>query len=108
MGIKDRISRGYLAKGKWSRAVLNVCRKLLTKAVISFGWVNASYVYGLSCLPMHMRRALGTLTPYEQYAKATEIKLGADETIDEGSDESVPNSSDEAEAIFSSGPDEAG
>ncbi|KIV96446.1 hypothetical protein PV10_00316 [Exophiala mesophila] len=70
-----------------------------------FGWVNASYVYGLSCLPMHMRRALGTLTPYEQYAKATEIKLGADETIDEGSDESVPNSSDEAEAIFSSGPD---
>ena len=54
---------------------------------------------------MHMRRALGTLTPYEQYAKATEVKLGADETIDEGSDESVPNSSDEAEAIFSSGPD---
>lgn len=71
--------------------------------VDSFGWVNASYVYGLSCIPMHMRRALGTLTPYEQFARATEIKLGADETIDEGSDESVSNSADEAEAVFSSG-----
>ncbi|RFU36178.1 hypothetical protein B7463_g177, partial [Scytalidium lignicola] len=39
-----------------------------------FGWVNASYVYGLQITNAHMRRALGTLTPYPQYAKATEIQ----------------------------------
>ncbi|OAP58629.1 hypothetical protein AYL99_07719 [Fonsecaea erecta] len=62
-----------------------------------FGWVNASYVYGLSFIPMHMKRALGTLTPYETFARATEIKLGAGEgTIEEGSDESRQESSDEA------------
>ncbi|KAG9245152.1 neutral trehalase [Calycina marina] len=38
-----------------------------------FGWVNASYVYGLTIVNTHMRRALGTLTPYEQYARATAI-----------------------------------
>lgn len=38
---------------------------------IRFGWVNASYVYGLQMTNAHMRRALGTLTPWEQYAKAT-------------------------------------
>ena len=64
-----------------------------------FGWVNASYVYGLSFIPMHMKRALGTLTPYETFAKATEIKLGGVEgTIQEGSDESRPDSADEADA----------
>jgi hypothetical protein len=40
-----------------------------------FGWVNASYVYGLQITNAHMRRALGTLTPYPQYAKATETTL---------------------------------
>jgi len=48
-----------------------------------FGWVNASYVYGLSFLPMHMRRALGTLTPYDTFEKATKIKLGAVEDLDD-------------------------
>ncbi|KAK5064564.1 hypothetical protein LTR84_000397 [Exophiala bonariae] len=67
-----------------------------------FGWVNASYVYGLSFLPMHMKRALGTITPYEVFARATEIKLGADETIDEGLDEAIPGSADEAAAVSSS------
>ena len=37
--------------------------------------VNASYVYGLSLIPMHMRRALGALTPWETFARATEVKL---------------------------------
>ncbi|TAQ89389.1 hypothetical protein B7494_g2280 [Chlorociboria aeruginascens] len=37
-----------------------------------FGWVNASYVYGLQITNAHMRRALGTLTPYSQYRIATE------------------------------------
>ena len=39
---------------------------------ISFGWVNASYVYGLQIVNAHMRRALGTLTPYETFVKALE------------------------------------
>ena len=49
---------------------------------------------------MHMKRALGTLTPYDTFEKATKIKLGAiddlDETIPEESDESRQDSGDEA------------
>ncbi|KAM5352283.1 hypothetical protein ACJ41O_005006 [Fusarium nematophilum] len=37
-----------------------------------FGWVNASYVYGLQIINAHMRRALGTLTPYPTLIKAIE------------------------------------
>ncbi|PHH68013.1 hypothetical protein CDD82_919 [Ophiocordyceps australis] len=37
-----------------------------------FGWVNASYVYGLQIVNAHMRRALGTLTPYPTFVKAIE------------------------------------
>lgn len=44
---------------------------LLTK-FRRFGWVNASYVYGLQIVNAHMRRALGTLTPYETFVKALE------------------------------------
>ncbi|EER23172.1 Neutral trehalase, putative [Coccidioides posadasii C735 delta SOWgp] len=36
-----------------------------------FGWVNASFVYGLQFLNAHMRRALGACTPYETFIKAT-------------------------------------
>lgn len=36
-----------------------------------FGWVNASFVYGLQFLNAHMRRALGACTPYETFSKAT-------------------------------------
>ncbi|KAA8649835.1 hypothetical protein EYZ11_004138 [Aspergillus tanneri] len=35
-----------------------------------FGWVNASYVFGLEFLNAHERRSLGTITPYETYSKA--------------------------------------
>lgn len=35
-----------------------------------FGWVNASYVYGLQIVNAHMRRALGTMTPYDTFVKA--------------------------------------
>ncbi|ESZ96507.1 neutral trehalase [Sclerotinia borealis F-4128] len=38
-----------------------------------FGWVNASYVYGLQIINAHMRRTLGTLTPWEQYNKAMNL-----------------------------------
>lgn len=44
-----------------SALILNPCR---------FGWVNASYVYGLEILNAHMRRSLGAITPYETYKKA--------------------------------------
>ncbi|KAK3351799.1 trehalase-domain-containing protein [Neurospora tetraspora] len=37
-----------------------------------FGWVNASYIYGLQIVNAHMRRALGTLTPYDTFMKAVE------------------------------------
>lgn len=37
-----------------------------------FGWVNASYIYGLQIINAHMRRALGTLTPYDTFVKALE------------------------------------
>ncbi|KAJ9292888.1 CAZyme family GH37 [Paecilomyces variotii] len=39
-----------------------------------FGWVNASYVYGLDILNAHMRRALGAITPYETYSKAVSMQ----------------------------------
>lgn len=42
---------------------LNGCR---------FGWVNSSYVYGLEIVNAHMRRALGTLTPYPTFVNAIE------------------------------------
>lgn len=34
--------------------------------------MNASYVYGLQIVNAHMRRALGTLTPFETFIKAVE------------------------------------
>ncbi|KAL6246130.1 alpha,alpha-trehalase nth1 [Rhinocladiella similis] len=69
-----------------------------------FGWVNASYVYGLSFIPMHMKRALGTLTPWETFARATQIDLGdLNDMIQEGSDESRPDSADEADLAVLSG-----
>lgn len=37
-----------------------------------FGWVNASYIYGLTLLNAHERRALGALTDWDSYAKAME------------------------------------
>lgn len=36
----------------------------------SFGWTNASIIYGLSLLDTHARRALGVCAPYESYARA--------------------------------------
>ncbi|KFH45862.1 Neutral trehalase-like protein [Hapsidospora chrysogenum ATCC 11550] len=38
-----------------------------------FAWVNASYVYGLQIINAHMRRALGTLTPYPTFVRAMEL-----------------------------------
>lgn len=38
----------------------------------SFGWVNASYVYGLQIVNAHMKRALGAITPWDTFYKMTE------------------------------------
>lgn len=57
-----------------------------------FGWVNASYVYGLALVPMHMRRALGILTPWDRFKKATEVNLDTldnEDTIVEDMEEAV-------------------
>lgn len=55
-----------------------------------FGWVNASFVYGLKFLPMHMKRALGTITPWKIFEEKTAIRLDGfdDLTIQEASEES--------------------
>jgi alpha,alpha-trehalase len=37
-----------------------------------FGWVNASYIYGLTLVSAHMRRALGALTPWDTFEEAME------------------------------------
>lgn len=35
-----------------------------------FGWTNASYLYGLSLMSLHAKRALGVNADYETYAEA--------------------------------------
>ncbi|KAJ4337776.1 alpha,alpha-trehalase nth1 [Ascochyta clinopodiicola] len=35
-----------------------------------FGWVNASYIYGMTLLSANQRRALGALTKWDDYEKA--------------------------------------
>ena len=45
---------------------------VLMLGIHRFGWVNASYVYGLEILNAHMRRSLGAITPYETYKKAVD------------------------------------
>ncbi|OAX82906.1 neutral trehalase [Emergomyces africanus] len=42
-----------------------------------FGWVNASFVYGVEFLNAHMRRALGACTPYETFNRATAVRQPA-------------------------------
>lgn len=40
-----------------------------------FGWVNASYAVGLTLVNVHMRRALGTLTPWDTFHRMTEVGI---------------------------------
>ncbi|KAH8670859.1 neutral trehalase [Xylariales sp. PMI_506] len=39
-----------------------------------FGWVNASYIYGLQFVNTEMKRALGALTPWDTYERAQQLK----------------------------------
>lgn len=68
MGIKASISRVHLERGKYYLFIQMIW--LWSNIVTRFGWVNASYAYGLEFLNAHMRRALGAITPYETYIKA--------------------------------------
>ncbi len=43
---------------------------------IRFGWVNASYVYGLNKIDSSMKKALGVGVPYESYAEALAMGVG--------------------------------
>ena len=47
----------------------------------SFGWVNASYVYGLQIVNAHMKRALGAVTTWDTFKKMTEA-ADAEEAAD--------------------------
>jgi alpha,alpha-trehalase len=47
-------------------------------ATEGFGWVNASYVLGMTMINAHQRRALGALTDWDTYLKATK-DLGLDD-----------------------------
>ena len=64
---------------------------------VRFGWVNASYVYGLQIVSAHMKRALGTLTAWEDYARATSVILEDNVSVLSIS-ESIPEASPEGTA----------
>ena len=68
---KDWISRELPKKGEFFLLSWSL-KTQFTDMNNSFGWVNASYIYGLQIVNAHMRRALGTLTPYETFMKALE------------------------------------
>lgn len=76
METKALISRALRKKGESYRLMSpgeSDADGMLTRIFDRFGWVNASYVYGLQIVNAHMRRALGTLTPYETFVKAIEL-----------------------------------
>lgn len=52
--------------------------------IFRFGWVNASYVYGLDILNAHQRRALGAVTPWETYNKAITANAQGDSVFGNG------------------------
>lgn len=48
-------------------------------ATEGFGWVNASYVYGLNIIDARMRRALGAITDWETFSRMTEASAALGE-----------------------------
>lgn len=74
METKVSISRVHLAKGEYFSIKTTHCIGNMPNLLFfcRFGWVNASYVYGLEILNAHMRRSLGAITPYETYRHAME------------------------------------
>jgi hypothetical protein len=67
MATKAATSKACLVKGMFTN--LDVLEDF-PLTLPSFGWVNASYIYGLTLLSAHMRRALGALTDWDSYERA--------------------------------------
>jgi len=59
-------------KGEYFHALIRPLLVQKADVEFRFGWVNASYIYGTQIVNGHMRRALGTLTPYETFVKAVQ------------------------------------
>ena len=57
--------------------------------VTRFGWVNASYVVGLTIINVHMKRALGTLTSFETFDQATKTKIDEEPELEDGIEDMV-------------------
>lgn len=68
MATRAATSRACLAKGKQFTTHFYPQYTVLTPT--RFGWVNASYIYGMTLLSAHQRRALGALTKWDDYEKA--------------------------------------
>ena len=66
--IFSSLSSNFEAKGKGTRVGLFERYWLIVGD--SFGWTNASYLYGLSLMSVHAKRALGVNADYEAFAKA--------------------------------------
>jgi len=58
-------------------------------ATEGFGWVNASFVYGLQIVNAHMKRALGAVTTWDTFKKMTEGDGSAAEEITLGAQHNV-------------------
>jgi hypothetical protein len=69
--IRGRTSKVLLPRGEFTRAYL-VCTCQFANANLRFGWVNASYVYGLQIVNTHMKRALGTVTTWDRFKTMTD------------------------------------
>ena len=71
MGTRALTSRAWLRKGEGCPSPAYDMRCTLISGC-RFGWVNASYVYGLTIVNAHMKRALGALTPWDTFQRMTE------------------------------------
>ena len=63
-------------------------------ATEGFGWVNASYVYGLQIVNAHMKRALGAVTPWNTFKRMTDTEY---------EDPAVPGETDGAMGVMVNG-----
>lgn len=74
MATKGWTSKVSQKKGKSPAPKLSLIDFSINIGQYSFGWVNASYIYGLQFISTDMKRALGTVTPYDVYEKAQQAR----------------------------------
>lgn len=70
MAIRVLTSKVLLPKGKPICASIVAFVRYAKQSFHRFGWVNASYVYGLQIVNAHMKRALGAVTPWDAFEKS--------------------------------------